>query len=118
MPCEFSKISPTLETSIGRECRAPLGKNCYSCVMTTTTHRLASGKGWHVTDVVCTAGPQDRAYEERHDTVCIAAVTHGTFQYRSAQGRGTLAPGAVLLGNHGACFECGHAHGVGDRCVS
>lgn len=86
--------------------------------MTTTAHLLASGKGWHVTDVVCIAGPHARAFEERHDTVCIAAVTQGTFQYRSAQGRGTLAPGALLLGNHGACFECGHEHGIGDRCIS
>jgi len=86
--------------------------------MTTTAHRLASGKGWHVTDVICTAGPQDRAYEERHDTVCIAAVTRGTFQYRSSEGRAMLAPGGVVLGNHGTCFECGHEHGVGDRCVS
>jgi len=86
--------------------------------MTTTTHLLASGKGWRVTDVICTAGPQDRAYEERHDTVCIAAVTRGTFQYRSSEGRATLAPGGVVLGNHGTCFECGHEHGIGDRCVS
>jgi AraC-like DNA-binding protein len=86
--------------------------------MTTTAHALASGPGWHVTDVICSAGPQDRAYEERHGSVCIAAVTRGTFQYRSSQGRATLAPGAVMLGNHGACFECSHEHGVGDRCIS
>jgi AraC family transcriptional regulator len=24
----------------------------------------------------------------------------------------------LLLGNNGRCFECGHAHGQGDRCVS
>jgi AraC-like DNA-binding protein len=24
----------------------------------------------------------------------------------------------LLLGNDGSCFECGHAHGVGDRCIS
>jgi AraC-like DNA-binding protein len=29
-----------------------------------------------------------------------------------------LAPGAALLGNAGHCFECGHEHGVGDRCLS
>ena len=29
-----------------------------------------------------------------------------------------LAPGALLLGNPGTCFECGHEHGVGDRCLS
>jgi transcriptional regulator GlxA family with amidase domain len=27
-------------------------------------------------------------------------------------------PGALLLGNAGDCFTCGHEHGVGDRCVS
>jgi AraC family transcriptional regulator len=29
-----------------------------------------------------------------------------------------LAPGAILLGNHGHCFECGHEHATGDRCIS
>jgi AraC-like DNA-binding protein len=86
--------------------------------MTIDVHTLASGPGWCVRDVVCTAGPQDRPFEERHASVCVAAVTYGTFRYRSAQGAALLAPGAVLLGNHGHCFECGHEHGVGDRCVS
>jgi AraC-like DNA-binding protein len=79
---------------------------------------LASGPGWAVSDVVCSAGPHDRPFEERHEKVCIAAVTHGTFQYRSAQGSAVLAPGALLLGNEGTCFECGHEHAVGDRCLS
>jgi AraC-like DNA-binding protein len=79
---------------------------------------LASGPGWAVRDVVCAEGPDDRPFEERHDTVCIAAVTEGTFVYASEQGRATLAPGALLLGNQGACFTCGHAHGTGDRCLS
>jgi AraC-like DNA-binding protein len=50
--------------------------------------------------------------------VSIAAVTAGTFQYRTTGGRAVLAPGGILLGNAGACFECGHEHGVGDRCLS
>lgn len=29
-----------------------------------------------------------------------------------------MAPGAVLLGNPGTCFECGHEHAAGDRCIS
>ena len=33
-------------------------------------------------------------------------------------GAAVLVPGAVLLGNHGDCFECGHEHGVGDRCLA
>lgn len=50
--------------------------------------------------------------------MCIAIVTSGTFTYRTTQGTAVLAPGAALLGNHGHCFECGHEHGVGDRCFS
>src|SRR5215471_14667615 len=86
--------------------------------MSFTSHLLASGSGWRVRDCICTAGPQDRPFEERHDAVCVAAVTRGTFQYRTSQGRATLAPGALLLGNPGAHFECSHEHGVGDRCLS
>jgi AraC family transcriptional regulator len=86
--------------------------------MTIDIQTLASGPGWRVRDVICTAGPQDRPFEERHASVCVAAVTHGTFRYRTAQGAALLTPGAVLLGNHGHCFECGHEHGIGDRCVS
>jgi AraC family transcriptional regulator len=86
--------------------------------MTMRSETLARGPGWCVYDLLCTAGPRDRPFEEQHETVCIAAVTHGTFQYRSTEGRALLVPGAVLLGNHGRCFECGHEHGVGDRCLS
>jgi AraC-like DNA-binding protein len=79
---------------------------------------VASGPGWAVSDVICTAGPRDRPFEERHGAVCIAAVTAGTFQYRTGAGRAVLAPGGVILGNEGACFECGHEHGTGDRCLA
>src|SRR5262249_36969166 len=33
-------------------------------------------------------------------------------------GAALLAPRALLLGNAGACFECGHEHGGGDRCLA
>ncbi len=79
---------------------------------------LASGPGWSVSDVICRAGPADKPFEEQHEAVCIAAVVEGTFRYRSSRGAGVLAPGAVLLGNHGSCFECGHEHGTGDRCIA
>ena len=79
---------------------------------------LASGPGWRVADLICTAGPGDPAFEERHESVCVAVVTEGTFQYRSELGVGVLAPGALLLGNPGTCFECGHEHAIGDRCLS
>lgn len=86
--------------------------------MAISSQLLASGTGWHVTDVVCSAGPKDRAFEERHERMVIALVTSGTFNYRSTHGSAVLAPGSVLLGNSGSCFECGHEHSVGDRCLS
>lgn len=79
--------------------------------------RLAEGNGWRLNEFTCYAGPNVRPFEERHDDVAISAVVAGTFQYRSDSGTALLYPGAVMLGNPGACFECGHAHGTGDRCI-
>jgi AraC family transcriptional regulator len=86
--------------------------------MGMTALQLGSGHGWCVHDVHCTSGPQDRPFEEQHNGMCIAVVTGGTFTYRTTQGVAVLAPGAALLGNAGHCFECGHEHAVGDRCLS
>lgn len=86
--------------------------------MALTSRILASGPGWSVSDIVCTSGPHDRPYEERHECVSIGAVMEGTFQYRTATGAALLAPGSLLLGNHGTPFECGHEHGIGDRCLA
>jgi AraC family transcriptional regulator len=83
-----------------------------------TSRVLAQGDGWTVSDMVCASGPQDRPFEERHSHVCIAIVAAGTFQYRSASGRELMTPGSLLLGNSGQCFECGHEHGTGDRCLA
>jgi len=44
-------------------------------------------------------------------------VLAGTFQYRSALGTGLMTPGALMLGNPGLAYECGHEHAEGDRCV-
>ena len=79
---------------------------------------LARGDGWTVADVVCTSGPRDRPFEERHSRFTIAIVLAGSFQYRSSLGRGLMTPGSLMLGNQQDCFECGHEHGEGDRCVS
>ncbi len=79
---------------------------------------LARGAGWSVADVVCTAGPEDRPFEEQHRNVCVAVVAAGSFQYRSHAGRVLLAPGSLLLGNAGQAYECGHEHAKGDRCIS
>ena len=79
---------------------------------------IARGDGWTVADVLCTCGPQDRPYEERHIDTAIAIVEAGTFDYRSTTGRELMTAGSLLLGNHGHDFECAHRHGDGDRCVS
>jgi AraC-like DNA-binding protein len=79
---------------------------------------LASGDGWAVSDIVCTAGPQDQPFEEQFSQTCVAIVVRGTFQYRTHGGCALMMPGALLLGNGGEAFTCGHEHGVGDRCLS
>jgi AraC family transcriptional regulator len=79
---------------------------------------LARGDGWAVSHVVCILGPRDRPFEEIHSNISIAIVAAGTFQYRSASGRELMTPGSLLLGNAGQAFECGHEHGIGDRCIA
>ena len=84
----------------------------------TTPRVIAGGEGWTVADVICTSGPDDRPYEEQHSQFAIAVVVAGSFQCRSPLGAALMTPGSLMLGNSGQCFECGHAHGEGDRCVS
>jgi AraC-like DNA-binding protein len=86
--------------------------------MPLTAKLLASGTGWRVSDVVCTSGPGDPCYVEQHSAYSIALVTNGNFKYRTAQGSALMTPGSLLLGNPGACFECGHQHSRGDRCLA
>ena len=71
-----------------------------------------------VRDVICTSGPGDKPFEERHSGASIAIVLGGTFQYRTHNGSELMTPGSVLLGNAGECFECGHEHAAGDRCIA
>ncbi len=79
---------------------------------------LARGEDWCISEHVCHAGPADRPFEEQHEQVTIAAVVQGSFRYRCSAGEALLYPGAWLLGNAGSCFECGHDHGTGDRCIA
>jgi AraC-like DNA-binding protein len=90
-----------------------LGKNCGPI-----SRVLASGGGWIVRDVICTSGPKDKPFEERHSGASIAIVLGGTFQYRAQNGSELMTPGSLLLGNAGECFECGHEHAAGDRCIA
>ncbi len=107
----MAKIAVELEQALAR--RALNGGTGQALV-----RRLAQGDGWTVQDVVCTSGPQDRPFEEQHFGFSIAIVAAGSFQYRSGIGRELMTPGSLLLGNAGQCFECGHEHGLGDRCIS
>ncbi len=79
---------------------------------------IARGDGWQVTEIVCTSGPRDRPFVEQHANVNVAIVLAGSFQYSSAGRRELMTPGSIMLGNPGQCFECGHEHGTGDRCLS
>jgi AraC family transcriptional regulator len=112
-----------------------LGENCYSRAMATNgsrsaktpegstasppaVRRIAGGETWSVTEIICSAGPGDRPYEERHQGFSISAVLQGCFTYRSDRGESLLYPGALLLGANRSCYECGHEHSAGDRCIS
>jgi AraC family transcriptional regulator len=79
---------------------------------------LAAGEGWRVADVLCTSGPDDRPFEEAHESVSISLVRSGTFVYRGDRGCSLMSPGAILLGSAGQRYECSHYHGEGDRCLS
>ena len=82
------------------------------------SHVIARGHGWTAADVVCTSGPRDMPFEERHTHYSIAIVLAGSFQYRSVLGNALMTPGSLMLGNCGQIYECGHEHAEGDRCVS
>jgi AraC family transcriptional regulator len=79
---------------------------------------LARGDEWSVSDVVCTSGPRDPRFEEQHVETSIAMVVAGSFQYRNRAGRELMTPGSLLVGAAGQCFECGHEHATGDRCIA
>ena len=81
-------------------------------------HVLAEGDDWAVEDVICTHRPRDASFEECHGRYRVALVGAGAFQCRGADGRELLTPGSLLLGNVHECFECGHEHGTGDRCLA
>jgi AraC-like DNA-binding protein len=107
----LGKIAVTLQQALARRERDGAAGGM-------AARALARGAGWEVADMLCTFGPRDRPFEERHAGVCIAMVVAGSFDYRAAPGRELLTPGSLLLGNTGECFECGHRHGAGDRCIA
>jgi AraC family transcriptional regulator len=84
----------------------------------TRDREIAAGAGWRVADVVCTCGPRDRPFEERQSGASVSLVISGTFVCRSAHGAALLSAGSLMLVSPGQTFECSHAHGEGDRCLS
>ncbi|MFM0212082.1 AraC family transcriptional regulator [Paraburkholderia sediminicola] len=107
----MGKIAVTLQQALAQRAREGTRGSA-------TARPLAQGGGWDVADVLCTFGPRDQPFEERHAGVCIAMVVAGAFGYRAGTGRELLTPGALLLGNPDDCFECGHRHAAGDRCIA
>jgi len=107
----FAKIAGDLDAALARRRR-------FGTPGSATGTSLARGDGWDVDDVICTSGPADRPFEERHTRVSIAIVVAGTFQYRAGSGRALMTPGSMLLGTLGQCFTCGHEHASGDRCIA
>jgi len=81
-------------------------------------HAIVHGRDWNISEYICDAGPGDPSFEERHEFFTIAAVIEGSFRYRADTGTSLMHPGAFLLGNFGSCFECGHDHSRGDRCIA
>jgi AraC family transcriptional regulator len=83
---------------------------------------IAARPGWSVEEVVCSHGPADRPFEELHGEIVIAIVMAGSFQYRGSgvawDPEEMMTPGSLLLGSPGQCFECGHEHSTGDRCLA
>jgi AraC-like DNA-binding protein len=79
---------------------------------------LAHGCGWQVSDATFRATSAASRFTSRHDGVAVAAVTAGSFRYRSSRGCVTLMPGALMLGNDGDEFECSYEESWGDRCIS
>jgi AraC family transcriptional regulator len=107
----LAKIAVELEQALAQ-------RRAYGTRGQTTDRVLAKGNGWDVADVMCTCGPQDRPFEEQHTRFSIAIVAAGSFQYKSGRGHELMTPGSLLLGNPQQSFECAHAHGSGDRCLS
>lgn len=83
-----------------------------------TSRPIAAAEGWSIREFICRLGPGDRPFEEQHTRAAISAVLEGSFQYRCAAGETLLHPGSFLLGDAGTCYECGHLHGSGDRCIA
>lgn len=75
--------------------------------------------GLAVLDYRCTAGPDDRPFEERHDRLSLSYVRRGAFGLKTGGTTYDLVPGAFLVGRPGDDYLCTHEHHCGgDDCLS
>jgi hypothetical protein len=98
--------------------RSEAGEAADAAAPVTLASTVASGDGWSITNVACRVGRLDRPLEDQFGRTTIATVVDGTFRYRTSTGKAVLYPGAFLLGNANACFECTFDDTHGDRCVA
>ena len=76
-----------------------------------TPRALAEAPGWFVSDVIRTAGPDDRPFEERYPHFFIGLVVAGTFRWQPASGCARLTPGSLMVVNAELCFRVRARHG-------
>jgi len=79
---------------------------------------LLAADGISVSDVRCSAGPEDTAPVEVHRSFVLAYVRSGSFGVRTERAAHQLVPGGFLVGAPGEVYVCTHEHGRGDRCLS
>jgi AraC family transcriptional regulator len=118
MPQTWQKLLPPQSTRRDPLDAALRFKQRIGAEGTSIGTALATGEGWRVAEIVCTAGPRDRPFEERHGAASISLVLAGTFIYRGDRGSSLMSAGSLLLGSPGQNYECSHQHGAGDHCLS
>lgn len=82
------------------------------------TRIIRASRDWSVTEYICRSGVGDRPFEEQHEQYSFSAVLEGLFTYKTGNERALMHPGSLLFGNPGQCYQCGHDHSRGDRCVA
>jgi AraC-like DNA-binding protein len=84
--------------------------------MTATT--LLQRNSISVSDLRCSAGPNDAPFAELHRCHSISYVRKGSFGCRSLGRSFELVTGSILVGHPGDEYTCTHDHVCGDECLS
>jgi AraC-like DNA-binding protein len=80
----------------------------------STVREVYAGSNFSVRYFFCGCGPEDPPYEEVHKQTCLGAVLSGFFSYETDHSTSALSAGAILVGNKGDPYQCGHEHSRGD----